>query len=119
MTEAIKITDEALLKALGPLPDGYGPDVWWGAVDGGEHVFFATTFGGWRTGSLQASYPVFFALKRQPEKRVVWLNVYSNSSHAGGKLATIYPSRELADKGCGNARIACVRVEFDKGQFDD
>lgn len=47
-------------------------------------------------------------------KRVVWLNVYSDDD--GGFY---YDSRAEADASADSARIACIRVEFEKGQFDE
>lgn len=47
-------------------------------------------------------------------KRVVWLNVYGDAYPC-----FYYPSREVADAGAGTHRIACIRLEFEEGQFDD
>jgi hypothetical protein len=52
-------------------------------------------------------------------KRVVWLNVYE-----GDEGALFYPSRQQANcwhehHGKGDNRIACIRVEFEEGQFDE
>lgn len=46
-----------------------------------------------------------------PEKRVLWLNIYDGS----------YPSHdtyEEAERSACSSRIACVRVEYEIGQFD-
>lgn len=53
-------------------------------------------------------------------KRVVWLNVYE-----GDQGAMFFSSRQEADADylkCLDltpARLACIRVEFEEGQFDD
>ena len=49
-------------------------------------------------------------------KRVVWLNVYW-----GDVFLYMHSSRKSADEGTGvdDSRIACIRVEFEEGQFDD
>lgn len=51
-----------------------------------------------------------------PEKRVRYVNFYDVNYHA-----CEYSSRELADAGQNrnHRRIACVRVEYEEGQFDD
>lgn len=45
-------------------------------------------------------------------KRVLWLNVYP-----GGIF--VHDSREYADKCSTENRIACLKVEFEEGQFDE
>lgn len=56
----------------------------------------------------------FRILPTKPPKRVVWLNVYYDGS------ASAFPSREEADASTfKDARIACIRVEFEEGQFDE
>lgn len=47
-------------------------------------------------------------------KRVVWLNVYPDDN--GGFY---YDSRAEADDLASPDRIACLRVEFEEGQFDE
>ena len=47
-------------------------------------------------------------------KRVVWLNVYPDDD--GGFY---YDSRAQADRMATPYRIACIRVEFEEGQFDE
>lgn len=42
-----------------------------------------------------------------PEKRNLWVNVYSNGKD------NAYPTRELADRLASNDRIACVEVEYE------
>lgn len=46
------------------------------------------------------------------EKKVVYLNVYQRDWCA-------YSNRKLADDGAGHSRTACIRVEYEEGQFDD
>ena len=49
-----------------------------------------------------------------PEKRVGYINIFQHENSSG-----VYKSRGSADK-CGLApRIACIRVEYTDGQFDD
>lgn len=43
-------------------------------------------------------------------KRVVWLNLYPLFG---------YDSRSEADASADPTRIACIRVEFEEGQFDE
>lgn len=49
----------------------------------------------------------------KPEKIVQWFNIYSvnDSFDAYG-----YSTKELADKNANGYRIACIRVEFEKGE---
>jgi len=47
-------------------------------------------------------------------KRVVWMNVYQECCTSYG-----FSTREEADDYAGDGRIACVRVEFEEGQFDE
>ena len=47
-------------------------------------------------------------------KRGVWLNVYDY-----GPAACFYSSREEADERAGASRLACIRLEFEEGQFDE
>lgn len=113
-TEAIKITAEALLKALGPLPDGYGPDVYWGPIKDKPHSWFSPSNEGWFDSNTPTTVPHFHAYKREPVKRVVWMNVY----RLGG-CTYVYPSKADADSKAFPGRMACIRVEFEEGQFDE
>lgn len=56
----------------------------------------------------------FRILPTKPPKRVVWLNVYPDESSG-----FFYNSRQGADHQADSARIACIRVEFEEGQFDE
>jgi hypothetical protein len=47
-------------------------------------------------------------------KRVVWLNVYPEDD-----CGFYYGSRAETDRQANPCRIACIRVEFEEGQFDD
>ena len=74
--------------------------------------------GAWCTNGLCALEQIMdrnerFDLVNVPEKIVQYLNVYpSNDGYA-------YPTREQADRAATKGRIACPRVEFGTGQFDD
>lgn len=53
-----------------------------------------------------------------PQQRTVWVNVY------GGKIGMstlAHPSREAAEKAAidSSTRIACIRVTYTEGQFDE
>lgn len=50
----------------------------------------------------------------EPEKRVVYFNAY-----ADGRFGLVWDSRSEADSHVEGDRIACIRVEFTEGQFDD
>jgi hypothetical protein len=49
-----------------------------------------------------------------PGKCVRYLNLYE-----GYMLCHTYPSRAEADKYCASDRIACIRIEYTEGQFDE
>ena len=55
-------------------------------------------------------------LENVPEKHVRYLNVYT---YGDGEIPRLKESRARADAVAGNGRIACVRVEFEEGQYDD
>ena len=46
-------------------------------------------------------------------KRVLWLNVYPDGDSSS------HESREDADSRSLDGRIACLKIEFAEGQFDD
>lgn len=48
-----------------------------------------------------------------PEKRVVWVNMYPS------KIAQPHTSKINADTRAGHDREACIRVEYEVGQFDE
>lgn len=50
-------------------------------------------------------------LVNTPVKHVRYVNLYLNRSG--------YKSRDSADIAAGDDRVACVRVEFTEGQFDE
>ena len=59
-------------------------------------------------------------LENVPEKHVRYFNVYFNVYICGdGEISRLKESRARADAVAGNGRIACVRVEFEEGQYDD
>ena len=55
-------------------------------------------------------------LENVPKKHVRYLNVYKTPD---GEITWLKESRARADAVAGNGRIACVRVEFEEGQYDD
>lgn len=58
----------------------------------------------------------------QSVKTVMWLNVYPTTGFYESFFkygAYPYPSREVADRAAADGRIACIRVEFEEGQFDE
>ena len=57
--------------------------------------------------------PSGYTLENAPEKIVQYLNMYDGGAVFG------HATREFADENAGGARIACVRVEFEEGQYDD
>ncbi len=56
-----------------------------------------------------------------PKKHVGWVNVYASSLPNAGPfiLRTTLRSRADADRVACDNRIACIRVEFTEGQFDE
>ena len=48
-----------------------------------------------------------------PEKATMYVNVYETS------ISVARRTREEADQHAAPRRVACVRVEYKKGQFDD
>jgi len=49
----------------------------------------------------------------EPTTNEGWVNVY------GDRRGSLYPTREFADAVAHADRIACIRVEWREGQFDD
>lgn len=60
------------------------------------------------------SYPTVRKIKIKPVRREVWANIYEN-----GSVFTLYESRKKADAGALPGRTACIRLQYEKGQFDD
>lgn len=56
----------------------------------------------------------FRILPTKPPKRVVWMNVYEQD-----EAAFLHKSRKEAERNASPRRIACIRVEFEEGQFDE
>ena len=52
-----------------------------------------------------------------PTTVVRYVNVYPNCQYASGGFT--WRTREEADAGDGDTRIACVRIEFREGQYDE
>ena len=72
--------------------------------------------GGWNLDGYFSSgtFHIFDIISEIKPKRVVWLNVYPEDD--GGFY---YDSRAEADRQATPYRIACIRVEFEEGQFDN
>ena len=51
-----------------------------------------------------------------PPKLVRYLNIYRDSPLI---TTSIYSNRAAADHHAGPERIACIRIEFEEGQYDD
>lgn len=47
-----------------------------------------------------------------PRKHVRWVNMYDYRDGISG----LYSSREAADRGAIESRIACIRIEFEEGE---
>ncbi len=62
----------------------------------------------------------FDIVKEIKPKEVGYMNVYpsSHSSHIA-VAEIIWPTRAKADDVRRSKRLACIRVEFEEGQFDD
>lgn len=60
-------------------------------------------------------------LENVPEKHVRYSNAYKtpDGEISWLKESWLKESRARADAVAGNGRIACVRVEFEEGQYDD
>ena len=52
-------------------------------------------------------------VRNAPERRFGYLNVYTD------RAGRVHLTRETADNNAGPGRIACVRIEYTAGQFDD
>lgn len=105
--------DGAAIEALQPGGNGMTH----AARDGGDHVavFGADGIECDLTGMI-AKEPV--TLENVPKKHVRYLNVYKTPD---GEITWLKESRARADAVAVavNGRIACVRVEFEEGQYDD
>jgi len=55
----------------------------------------------------------FDLMPPEPTTNEGWVNVYGN------RRGSLYPTREFADAVTRADRIACIRVEWREGQFDD
>lgn len=80
-------------------------------ADASQSVSDWDACGFWWTAGPGSSLDLISKIK---PKRVVWLNVYPGED--GGYY---YDSRAEADRQATPYRIACIRVEFEDGQFDD
>jgi hypothetical protein len=101
--------------------------------DGSEAEILATDMGGkypiairvkhgdvWKVGSRTEEGLFYYDgmvrpadLINIPENHVAYLNMYR---HGGGG---VHRTRMQADNRAAEHRIACVRVKFEEGQFDD
>ena len=66
-----------------------------------------------KSGRFDLDGPSSFDLENIPEKRVAYVNCYES----GGVYT--YESRARADVSARHDRIACIKVEFVAGQYDD
>lgn len=60
------------------------------------------------------SYSAEYRIK--PEKIVRYVNIYRDGGEAG---YSSHKTRANADKSINTFRVACIRIEFEEGQFDD
>ena len=56
----------------------------------------------------------FDLVREVKEKKVLYLNIYPDSHTFG-----VYASKQMADAFASKSRTACIRVEYEEGQFDD
>lgn len=78
------------------------------------------TYMGWSTCSWRSDGAITAAGEVSndllPEKKTAYLNVYPPGSVSG----RMHPRREDADNAIGTGRrVACVKIEYYEGQFDD
>ena len=95
------------VRLLGELLDSPAPMVVAiESLDGdGQEYSAQATRDGWRQGCS--------SIVNAPQKLVRWVNVYS------GNLAGVYATKALADASSVHGRVACIRIEFTEGQFDE
>ena len=55
-----------------------------------------------------------YNLENVPEKVVGYINMYPN-----GRVFSALKTREMADRASAKDRTACIRVEYEEGQYDD
>ena len=76
---------------------------------------------GWKTSDWRSDGTVTPAIEVSndllPEKKTAYLNMYP----PGSPPARMHPRREDADiwQRAGGRRVACVKIEYYEGQFDD
>lgn len=76
--------------------------------DGTEDFLLCTA-----DGSISLPCPSENDLVNVHEKDIGWVNIYAHgSSH-------LHRSRTDADKYASPSRIACIRIEYEEGQFDE
>jgi len=80
-----------------------------GSPEDVEYVMTYSSDGFWqhRTSDCSDLVPV-------PQKHVWWINFYNNRTDF-----VVHFSKEEADAYASKGRTACVRVEFEEGQFDE
>ena len=85
-------------------------------ADGEETVESWTLVGEFYSGDTDEA-----DLVNVPEKIVGYLNVYGTRSQYGQTSYRLYDSRAIADAEADDmrGRIACIRVEFEEGRFDE
>jgi len=84
------------------------------AYERGEKIHYWHSFiGSWATsGNIEFSAP-FWLYRVAPKKIVRYVNCHPDSNNYG------YETREAADRYAGHGRIACVRIEYHEGQYDE
>lgn len=78
---------------------------------GGENQVILWTIDGVCSYS-HSGFPAYDLVEVTP-KRVMWLNVYPDDD------AYMPRTRKDADDSSRGGRIACLKIEFEEGQFDD
>ena len=81
-----------------------------GAVFNGTWISQKWQFNGNFIAHKEHSYDL---MPSGPDTHVGWVNVY------GDRRGSLYPTREFADAVAHADRIACIRIEWKDGQFDD
>ena len=55
----------------------------------------------------------------KPAPIVYYINMYPNQHLLVSYSCQCHKSREGADEMAGDSRIACIRIEFEEGQYDE
>ena len=104
-TKPVKGNDNQLAEII------YTSDEFLVALIGGRRVPIKFDLDG---KSMEPKYE-YLSLINIPEKHVRYINIYDDHESA------LYESRKNADNGKAKFqdRIACIRIEYEDGQFDD